>query len=202
MTLPFDFHIKKAIRVTFFHLRKIKKNRPILSLREAETLIHAFMTSRLDYCNVLLSGFPAKSFQGLQMVQNVAACILTESSRFEHICPMLASLHWLPVQVRADFKVLLLTYKIVNGLGPSYLLDFVNIYVPTRFCRSQGSGLLSVPKVKKKTVGERAFSLRAPTLRNGLPLDIRQATSIEVFKARLKTHLFITVNATLVVCLL
>jgi len=55
--------------------------------------------------------------------------------------------------------------------------------VPTRLLRSQGTGLLTVPKVRKKMVGERAFSFRAPTLWNSLPADIRLARSIDVFKS-------------------
>ena len=124
------------------------------------------------------------------MVQNAAARILTGSSKYEHISPVLASLHWLPVQVRADFKVLLLTYKIVNGLAPAYLSDMVNLYEPACSLRSQGAGLLTVPKVNKKSFGEQAFSFRAPMLWNSLPQDIRLACSVEVFKSKLKTHLF------------
>ncbi len=75
------------------------------------------------------------------MVQNAAACILTSSSKYDHISPVLASLQ--PVQVRADFKVLLLTYKIVNGLAPAYLTDVVDLYEPACSLRSQGTVLWS-----------------------------------------------------------
>lgn len=128
-------------------------------------------------------------FKSLQMVQNAAARMLTGKNRFDHITPVLVSLHWLPVQSRADFKVLLLTYKALKGSAPSYLVDLLHPYVPRRALRSQDSGLLTIPKVKK-TVGERAFAFRAPTLWNRLPLDIRQAGSVEIFKAKVKTHLF------------
>lgn len=189
-TLSFDLHIKQVTKVEFFHLRRIAKIRPLLSLNDAEVLVHSFVTSRLDYCNALLSGLPKKSFRGLQLVQNAAARILIGSSRYDHISPVLASLHWLPVQVRADFKVLLLTYKALNGMAPSYLTDLLTPYVPTRSLRSQATGLLMIPIVRKKTVGERAFFFRAPILWNRLPQEIRQACSVEVFKAKLKTHLF------------
>ncbi len=89
----------------------------------------------------------------------------------EHISPVLAALHWLPVRVRADFKVLLLTYKILNGLAPVYLSDLVNTYVPVRPLRSLVTSCLIVPKVNEKSAGERAFSFHAPTLWNSLPLD-------------------------------
>lgn len=77
-----------------------------------------------------------------------------------------------------------------------HLLDLVHPYVPIQPLRSQESTVPSVPKVWRKTVGERAFSFRAPTLWNSLPLDIRQACLIEVFKIKLKTHLFTTVYET------
>ncbi|CAI5650576.1 unnamed protein product [Oreochromis niloticus] len=124
------------------------------------------------------------------MVQNAAARILTKTGKFERITPVLKSLHWLSCQVRADFKVLLLTYKALNRLAPSYLSDLLHLYVPSHALRSQDSGLLKVPRARNKTIGECAFSFRAPFLWNNLPQDIRQACSVEVFKAKLKTHLF------------
>ena len=189
-TLSFDQHIKDITKIAFFHLRNIAKIRSSLSMANAEILIHAFVSSRLDYCNVLLSGLPRSSTRSLQMVQNTAARILTKTRKFDHITPVLASLHWLPVHVRSDFKVLLMIYKIVNGYSPSYLSDLLKSYTPTRTLHSQNTELLSVPRVKKKSAGERAFSYRAPFLWNNLPIDIRQSDSVEVFKSKLKTHLF------------
>ena len=75
------------------------------------------------------------------------------------ITPVLASLHRLPVKARADFKVLLLTYKALHGLAPTYLSDLVLPYIPTRTLRrSQDAGLLIVPRISKQTAEGRAFS--------------------------------------------
>ncbi|KAL4004124.1 protocadherin delta 1 [Sarotherodon galilaeus] len=175
MVLSFESHVKEITKTAFYHLRKIARIRQVLSSDTAEVLVHAFVSSRIDYCNALLSGLPKKSFRGLQMVQNAAARILTRTGKFEHISPVLRSLYWLPCQVRADFKVLLLTYKALNGLAPTYLSDLLHLYVP---------------RARKKTIGECAFSFRAPFLWNNLPQDIRQACSVEVFKTKLETHLF------------
>ena len=103
---------------------------------------------------------------------------------------MLASLHWLPVKAIADFKVLLLTYKALHGLAPTYLSDLVLPYIPTRTLRSQDVGLLTVPRISKQTAESRAFSYRAPFLWNGLPTHVRDADSVSTFKSLLKTHLF------------
>ncbi|CDR10475.1 unnamed protein product, partial [Oncorhynchus mykiss] len=138
-------------RTAFFHLCNIAKIRNFLSKNDAEKLIHAFVTSRLDYCNALLSGYPDKALNKLQLVLNTAARILTRTKKIDHITPVLASLHWLPVKARADFKVLLLTYKTLHGLAPTYLSDLVLPYIPTRTLRSQDAGLLIVPRISKQT---------------------------------------------------
>ena len=119
--LAFDAHIKNISRVAFHHLRNIQK---MLPLHNAEILVHAFVTSRLDYCNALLSGCANSTLKGLQLIQNAAARILTRTRRFEHISPVLASLHWLPVTFQIDYKILLLTFKALHGLAPLYLLYY------------------------------------------------------------------------------
>ncbi len=83
-------------------------------------LINAFMTSRLDYCNALLGGCSACLINKLQMVQN-AARVLTRTRKYDHISPVMSTLHWLPIKHRIDFKILLITYKVLNGLATQYL---------------------------------------------------------------------------------
>ncbi|KAI5618728.1 hypothetical protein C0J50_21720, partial [Silurus asotus] len=75
-----------------FHLRNISKLRNMLFISDAEKLVHAFMTSRLDYCNALLGGGPASLINKLQLVQNAAARVLTRSRTYDHITPILSLL--------------------------------------------------------------------------------------------------------------
>ena len=136
-----------AVSFTYLHFNNIAKIRHILSQKDAEKLVHAFVTSRLDYCNSLLSGCPNKSLKTLQLVQNAAARVLTKTRKRDHISPILALLHWLPVKSRIEFKILLLTYKALNGLAPSYLIV---PYYPTRALCSQNAYMwfLKSPKVE------------------------------------------------------
>ena len=164
--------------------------RPFLSKANTETLIHAFITCRINYCNALLSGLPKKSIAPIQLLQNSAARVLTKTTRRAHITPILKSLHWLPVCFRIDFKFLLLVFKALNGLCPLYLSELFLPYVPPRTLRSLGSGLLALPKVRTKTHGEAAFQFYAPRLWNSLPENLRTLTNVDIFKQRLKTHLF------------
>lgn len=99
---------------------------PVLSMADAETLVYAFASSRLEYCNTLFAGLPKSTINKLQFEQNTAARILTQTRNFDHITPVLISLHWLLVYARSDFKTLLLTY----GLIPSYLTPLVTPHIP------------------------------------------------------------------------
>ena len=125
----------------------------------------------------------------LQLIQNSAARLLTKTKKREHITPVLAALHWLPVTFRIDFKVLLLTYKALNGRGPNYILNSLTHYVPKRTLRSSAAGLLEAPG-GRQTIGDAAFVNRAPKWWNALPKIIREAESVDTFKRELKTYLF------------
>lgn len=188
--LNFETHIKNICKVSFYYLRNIARLRPFLSPSDAEKLVHAFITCRLDYCNSLYSALPKKSLQKLQYVQNCAARMLTNTSLREHITPVLKKLHWLPVRVRIDFKTLILTFKVVHGTAPVYLCDLVKFYTPSRNLRSVSPWTLQEPICKLKRMGERAFSFRAPRLWNALPEVIKSAPTLDCFKKLLKTHLF------------
>ncbi len=111
--------------------------------------------------------------------------ILTRTRTSDHITPVLRSLHWLTV----TFKVHLLVYKSLNGLGPNYIADMLTEYKLNRPLRSVGSSQLEIPRVHTKQ-GESAFSRFATSSWNQLPEEIRCAKTLATFKSRLKTHLF------------
>ncbi len=182
----FDRHISKTV---FFHLKNISKLRPMLSMSNAEMLIHAFMTSRLDYCNALLGGCSARLINKLQMVQNAAARVLTRTRKYDHISPVMSTLHWLPIKHHIDFKILLITYKALNGLAPHYLSGLLSHYSsPHPLLQSQNSGHLII---LRKRICRRQLILRfylAPKLWNNLPSTVREADTLCQFKSRLKTH--------------
>ncbi len=162
--LSFESHVSSICKTAFFHLKNISKLRPMLSTSNAEILIHAFMTSRLDYCNALLGGCSACLINKLQLVQNAAARVLTRTRKYDHISPVLSTLHWLPIKHRIDFKILLITYKALNGLAPQYLSELLSHYSPPRPLHSQNSGHLIIPRISKSTAGGRSFSYLAPKL--------------------------------------
>lgn len=112
--------------------REFVKLRLALLRRHFERVIHAFVTSRLDYCNALYEGVSGSSIARLQLVQNAAVRLLTGTHKQENISPVLASLHWLPVYSKIHFKFLLFAFKSLNGLAPPCLSELLQAYTPTR----------------------------------------------------------------------
>ena len=128
--------------------------------------------------------------QKLQCVQNSAARILIGANKRQHITPVLRDLHWLPVDYRVRYKLLLLTHKALNGTAPQYLRDLLSAHTTGRSLRSSEQNLLSVPRTNLTRYGDRAFSVAAPTLWNVLPCNLRNTKSLAAFKRDLKTYLF------------
>lgn len=142
MDLNFHSHIKSITSSAFYHLKNISKVKGILSKPDLEKRIHAFISSRWDYCNGLLT-------RQLQLIQNAAARGLIKTRKYNHIKPVLRS-HWLPVAQRIDFKTTLLVYKSLNGLAPEYISDVLVPNEPSETLRTSGIGLLLVPRVRTK----------------------------------------------------
>uniref|UniRef100_A0A8C5GRC9 Reverse transcriptase domain-containing protein n=1 Tax=Gouania willdenowi TaxID=441366 RepID=A0A8C5GRC9_GOUWI len=189
--LTFSSQIKSITKTAFYHLKNISRVKGLMAQKDQEKLVHAFISSRLDYCNGLLTGIPQKSIKQLQLVQNAAARVLTRTKRSEHITPVLKSLHWLPVSLRIDFKVLLLVYKSVNGFGPEYISDMLVRYEPSRSLRSMDTDQIVEPRVHSKH-GDAAFSCYAAKKWNKLPAELKSASNVNIFKSKLKALFFST----------
>ena len=158
-------------------------------MQQSHWSIHSY-TSRLDYCNGLLFGIPNYLINHFQCIQNAAARLVTGTPRSSHITPVLHELHWLPVLQRIRFKLALLTFKVLNGLSPTYLSELLTLYTPSRTLRSANRNLLAVKSFKLKKDGGRSFVHVAPTFWNCFPDELRTVSCLMTFKKGLKTILF------------
>ena len=192
----FDSHLnlesQSVCRSAYFHLRNVRSIRNMLTDNACSQLIHALVTVRIDYCNSLLYGLPDCSLSRLQRILNTAARILCKIPKFDHISKTSLDLHWLPIQQRILFKILILTYQAYHKTAPQYLCDLIMPYSNARCLRSDNMSLIAPchPRAKLKSYGERSFQHAAPTEWNKLSLLIRESPSLDIFKAQLKTFLF------------
>ena len=194
--LTMSRHVDSVCRSGFFQLRQLRAVRSSLTPDCAKMLVHAFISSRLDYCNSLLYGVSVEQLKRLQSVQNAAARLISGTRKFDHISPVLRDLHWLPVAKRITYKLAMLVHKCLNGCAPSYLADEcipVSILPGRRELRSAASGQLLVPWASTN-IGRRSFSVCGPVTWNSLPaaLRISACSSADAFGRALKRHLFDT----------
>lgn len=189
-TLTGETQVNATVKAAFYHVRQLGQIRRFLTDKSAASVVHAFITSRIDYCNSLYLNLPSVLLDKLQRVLNIAARMVSRAPCHSHITPVLQDLHWLPVPQRIQYKVMLLTFKALHGLVPTYLSDMLERRRHTRCLRPGSNLLLKVPPARLKTYGERTFCYGAARLWNLLPPSIQNCDNINTFKRLLKTKLF------------
>ncbi len=208
--LSMEAHINAKCSSAFRHVFSIRRIRRFLTREATETLIHAFIFSHLDYCNSLLYDLPDYQIRKLQRIQNMAARLVFQLPKFSHVTPLMFELHWLPVAYRIKFKLLLFTFKGIQGTAPKYICDMFQVYSSQyslrrkstiddiKFengnvaepIRHQDIIYLHVPKTKRVTFEQRSLPVAGPELWNSLPVSLRRTTELDDFKKQLKTYLF------------
>ena len=182
-SLSFRHHVANVCRLCYLKIRRISSVRHLLSDDATKTLLCAFVLSRLDYCNALLAGSPKHLMKTLQKVQNHAARLVFRCSKFDHVSPLLHSLHWFPVHMRIDYKISSLCFKVLESTAPSYLSDLLYVYTPHptpppppapapwQLRSSTDDRLFCFPHVKTKSYGQRSFAYQGANTWNQLPLS-------------------------------
>ena len=99
-----------------------------------------------------------------QVHKNLIDVSITGKASVNNITPVLMSLHWLPIDLRIEFKILIITYKTLHGLAPAYIEDLLVSYIPGRNLRSAKKNLLAVPGFKLNSYRRHSFSVAAPLL--------------------------------------
>ena len=188
--LSIKLHIKQKCRAATANYQRISIIRKYLTVSACKQIVHGLITSHIDYCNSLCYGLPKCEIKKLQRVQNMAAKLVLGKGKIDSPTVCLKELHWLPVALRIEFKILTLVWKCLNNEAPAYLIDLLHTNTTERTLRSNTKKQLIIPKSKCKTFGERSFAVSGPRLWNQLASDIQHAKSIDQFKAKLKTLMF------------
>ena len=180
--LTMDVQVNNVVSLCFKYLSDIGKIRNLLSEKDTQLLVHSVISSRLDYCNSLLYGVNKSVINKLQKVQNAAARLIARRRKHDHISDVLDKLHWLRVEARIIFKLLVFIYKCLNEMAPKCLVQLIDVKVNSR--------CLLVLKHYQSTYARRSFRYIAPKLWNNLPENIRLSPSLTKFKSQTKHLLF------------
>ena len=180
--MSFDKHVSEICKASYFHIRALRHIRSSLTIEAAKTVAVAIVGSRLDYCNSLLAGTSASNLARLQLVQNTLVRVVAQKSRYCHITPVLAGLHWLPVRHRINFKIATTAFKVLHHQQPLYLAQILPRYTPSRSLRSSPSITISAPLRKTSMATSKSFSSTASQVWNKLPTHISSALTLPVFR--------------------
>jgi len=126
--LTMKTHISKVVSCWYHQLRRILQVRRLIGQDVIQQLVSAFILSRLDYCNSLLSRLPRSTIQPLQRVMNAAARVIMNLSLCNHVKPALKQLHWLPIEQRITYKLCLFKHHIHTGQAPQYLSNCIHSF--------------------------------------------------------------------------
>ena len=197
--LSFDDYISSVCRSTQFHLRNIGgRIRHLLSQNATAQLIHALISIRLDYCNSILYNLHKNSILRLQRIQNQAARILAKTPRRDHITEVLIDLHWLRIEERIVYKLLILPFKaFIDRTAPLYLCELIEQQKSSTNTRTRLANypfLLKLPPPSRNcsdTFFDRSFTYGAPCEWNKLDERVRRLSNFNMFKSKIKTVLFL-----------
>jgi hypothetical protein len=189
--LTMNQHVSVICRNVNFHLRNLTRIRRCIDESTCAHAARSLILSRLDYGNSLLGGLSNLNVQRLQRLQNRAARLIFRVSKLTSASPLLCELHWLPVQQRIVFKILVHVYNCFHGTAPAYLQVLIHRQEIRRagLRSSHDVSRLTIPAAKR-SYGDKAFSVLGPKLWNDLPVSVRDTPNVQAFKKALKTYLF------------
>jgi len=146
----FDEHLSfsdqiSALSKSCYSLRALPCIRPYLDQKTASTIATSIVHSKLDHCNSFYHNLPNSQLHRLQLIQNSLSRTVVNTPKTCHIIHLLASLHWLKIKERIEYKLLSLTYKILTTSHTTYLHNLVSLQSP-RGTRSSSVATLSRPE--------------------------------------------------------
>jgi hypothetical protein len=187
-------HVKHIRQSTFYHLKRITSLRHCISFNQLEILTHAFITSRVDFCNSMFYGSTKDVLRGVRSVLSFTAKAITGANFRTPSDPIFKNLHWLPLNARISFKLAVLAFKIIHNQAPSYLQKHIRAVSPPRLTRYSSAPVLTSLSYSSKSVSrfcERSCFYSICDIFNHLPSEIRAEPNFITFKRRLKEHYFL-----------
>ena len=188
--LDMQYHVGNKSKSAAMGLHNIGKIRKYLDRGTTEKRVHAFITCHLDNNNVVWHSRYAFEENAI----HPTLCCKTNNNQKEKILPNISNSTRTSLAIhksRIKFKLLTMVFKCIQGSAPVYLQEIIKSYKPKCNLRSNSQNLINQMRVRTKLFGDRAFAKAAPELRNSLPQFLRDITSLDQFKSRLKTFFFL-----------
>jgi hypothetical protein len=163
--MSYDCHITELVSSCLSKLSQINLVSKCFDKETISLLVSALVMNKLLYCSSAWSNTSAKNINKLQLVQNFACRIATNSKKFDHISPKLQELNWLPVKEHLLFRDTVLMYKCINNLAPLNLCKKCSKRSNIHECNTRNRELLLIP-IYNTTTGQRTFHYRGRKPRN------------------------------------
>jgi hypothetical protein len=187
-SMTFCQHITNISSSAFAYLRVIGRLRQSLSKKDCLMLVQSLVISRILYCSTIFNGISQKQMQRLQRIQNASLRLVELKSRSDSIADSFLTHKWLKVPKLIVYRSSVFTFSILKSQRPSYLYNLLRPYRQSRELRSINGNLLDTPRCLTR-MGERSFSLFAPSVWNSIPRQVKEIISTDGFKAHLLNHL-------------
>jgi len=171
VTISFDLslegHVSTVSASSFYCVHQLRRSRHSLAASSTVTLVHAFMSSCIHYCNAVLVGSPKVTTDRLRVL-NVAARVVSGTKKYDRGLSQLlhTELHWLDVPEQVEYELSIMVHNCLNGQAPQYLIDFCRSLSAVTFqqrLRSTSRQLLDVPRYRSSYFARRAFFVAGPS---------------------------------------
>jgi len=193
--LSLDKHVSSVCKTCCFWLHQLRRVFHSLDTESLKTLVHAFVTSRMDYCNSVLASSLKMITDELQRVLNATARLISGTGMYDRGLSRLLhdELHWLDIPQRVQYKLAVTVHRCLRCQAPTYPADHcipISEVAGRQHPRSTRRQQLNVPRVRR-VIGRRAFASAGPIVWNSLQDNLRDSTvRPDQFQRELKTHLF------------
>ena len=190
-------HVQNVCKSCFVKLHDFRHVRQFLTHDASVLVANDLVRSQLDYCNSLFRSLSKSNLRKLQCIQNSAARVVSNISRYTSITPVLMKLHCLLIEQRTVFKTATLIYEFLHAGFPWDFSPYLssNSSSNSTRCSQSGGNFLVIPKFYPsvhKSVKQcgNSFVLDAPTIWNALLDEICVSPSQASFRKQFKTYLY------------
>ena len=188
-TLTMQKMINEFVSSCYFNLKKLKNIKFSLPTEARLLVVKAFILNKLDFCNILFCCISSRQMQQLEKVMKDAIRFVYNLKKRDSVSASMKMAHFLPVSFRVKYKVCLFAFKILNGLAPSYLNNFVVKAIPSEFNLRSNQDDMKLMELSG-TANTKTIKSQMIQYWNCLPYNVRISSSITIFKRNLKTYYF------------